>query len=105
MPTKSLHHTLEEPYRLDCIPINSQWLSGEGAGSWFHISATQDKFSITRYSPQGKIECSGIFEITNNIQFDINTPYKFMHLSHCKSVNILQDDKIVQMNRQTNAQV
>lgn len=102
MRTKKLHHTLEEPLRLDSIPQNSQWLSGEGAGSWFHIIPFKDKFIITRYSPQGKIECSGIFEITNSIQFDINKPFKFIHLSHCKSVHILQNDKVVQMTRLIN---
>jgi hypothetical protein len=105
MRKKSLHHTLEEPHRLDCIPKNSQWLSGEGAGSWFLISAIQDKFSITRYSPKGKIECSGIFEITNNIQFDINAPYKFTHLSHYKSVKIIQYDEVLKMERKISAQV
>lgn len=104
MQTKKLHYTLEEPLKLDCIPKSSQWLSGEGAGSWFYITSFKDKFIITRYSPKGKIECSGIFEITNNIQFDINKPFKFIHLSHCKSVRILQNDKVVQMERQTKAQ-
>lgn len=97
MSPKSLHHTLEEPHRPDCIPKNSQWLAGEGAGSWFHIYASKDKFTITRYNPHGKIECFGIFEVSNNVKFDINSTFHFTHLSHCKTVNIIQNNKVVKM--------
>jgi len=99
MPDKSMYNTLEEPIRLGDIPKNSQWLSGEGAGSWFHLSELQEKFLITRYSPQGKIECSGVFQILNKIPFDINLLYHFTHLSHCKSVHIIQKEKVVKMER------
>lgn len=98
-PTKELTFTLEEPVRPACIPTNCQWLSGEGAGSWFHISFQENNFLITRYNPKGKIECSGFFKISNNIPFDIDASYNFIHISHCKSVNIIQNNQVIHMIR------
>ena len=99
MRVKPIHNTIVEPTRLDSIPIESQWLSGEGAGSWFCLSPLNTMFQITRYNPQGKIECSGIFKIINDTKFDNNSPYQFTHLSHCKSVNIIQNERVVKMER------
>lgn len=97
--SKSLHNTLDKPERLASIPKNSQWLAGEGAGSWFHLSSNENKFTITRYSTQGKIECVGNFEITNNIKFDINSTYQFTHQSHCKSVSLIQNKILIELTR------
>ncbi|GAB4448614.1 MAG: hypothetical protein OHK0036_04310 [Bacteroidia bacterium] len=82
------------------IPHNSQWLSGVGAGSWFHI-VPYDKnlFCISRYNPAGKLECQSIFKITNHQHFDITQPYIFTYLSHCDMVNILQNNRIIQFSR------
>ena len=91
--------TLNEPPKTDTIPFDSQWLSGEGAGSWFYLSLTINQYEITRYSPEGKIECTGIFKITNDIPFDANISFQFVHLSHCKSITIIQNDKVIKMER------
>ncbi len=99
MSNKFSNQNLKAPFRLNNIPQNSQWLSGEGAGSWFHLTASQGNYLINRYSPMGKIECGGIFEITNHIPFDLKRIYEFTYLSHCKSVTLLQDDKIIVMTR------
>ncbi len=95
-----LKSTLSAPAIPECIPVNSQWLAGEGAGSWFYITEEETStFEITRYSPEGKTECSGKFQIKNSTLLDLSKNYEFIHLSHCKSVNIKQDDFIVCLER------
>lgn len=95
----NLHSTLGEPKKVENIPSNSQWLAGEGAGSWFSIEITVPYYKITRYSPEGKIECSGIFSVSNQVEFNINLPYQVTHLSHCQFVTILQDKREIKLNR------
>ena len=82
---------LPAPARVEHLPLHAQWLAGEGAGSWFSIKKNDEKlFEITRFSPEGKIECTGGFNcLVPN--FDILLPYQFTYLSHCKTVNILQN--------------
>lgn len=100
MPYNSkLNSTLAAPVLAENIPASSQWLSGEGAGSWFHIELAGKDYKISRYSPTGKIECSGLFRIANQIDFDIHVHFQFIHLSHCKSVSIQQQDQLVKMER------
>lgn len=84
-------YTLKEPEKHIDIPENAQWLSGEGAGSWFSIVLVNNNFQITRYSPDGDVECRSIFETESSI-FNIRLPFQFVHLSHCKEVNISQKD-------------
>ena len=102
----NLSPTLPEPQRPEFLPTNAQWLAGEGAGSWFAIGSTpqNNTFEITRYSPKGKIECQGIFEIesTDNI-LNLNKDYKFVHLSHCAFVHIKQRGNILKLNRIQNS--
>lgn len=74
------------------IPDNSKWLAGEGAGSWFSIKQIGEKFKITRFSPNGKIECSGSFNC-NKVSFDIDKDFRLDYPSHCKLVTICQFDK------------
>lgn len=94
-----LKSTLTAPAIPRNIPPNSQWLSGEGAGSWFYMESAKHDYIITRYSPTGKVECSGLFRITNQIDLDLDIPFQFIHLSHCKSVTLQQHVKIVKMER------
>lgn len=86
----SVKTTLLAPEHPNSIPTDSQWLSGEGAGSWFSIQKKAEEFYITRYSPEGKIECESEFVCANQSQFMIENQYEFVHLSHCKTVRILQ---------------
>ncbi|MBI2279806.1 MAG: hypothetical protein HYU68_03830 [Bacteroidetes bacterium] len=91
---KKTHFTklpLPEPKRAENLPKKAQWLAGEGAGSWFYITKAKNDFVITRFSPEGKIECTGIFECIHAEPFNINNAYQFTHLSHCKTVNIIQN--------------
>jgi len=95
----NLNSTLTPPPMAGNIPPNSQWLSGEGAGSWFYIESAEDAYQISRYSPSGKIECSGLFRVTNQTGLDLDIHFQFIHLSHCKSVSLQQQGKIVKMER------
>lgn len=97
----STKNTIPAPIKVDTIPEKAQWLAGEGAGSWFFITETIEKnvFSIVRYSPKGKIECEGVFSCTNASNFNISEVYLFTHLSHCKTVNIVQKGIIFTFER------
>ncbi len=97
-----LKKTLVEPTKPANVPEGAQWLSGIGAGSWFTIKKVTKDYIISRYSPNGKVECSGLFKIINNGFFDINLPYQFEHLSHCQSITIQQCKKMLVFNRLVN---
>jgi hypothetical protein len=94
-----LKSTLPAPPRHPAIPENAQWLSGEGAGSWFHIEGDGDLFLISRYSPEGKFECQSHFFKENGKRFDIQAEYRFVHLSHCKQVKIIQNEGTINFFR------
>ncbi|MFT6747166.1 MAG: hypothetical protein ACJAZ2_001514 [Glaciecola sp.] len=89
----TLKGTLEAPKRHTSVPQKAKWLSGEGAGSWFHIEKKANGFYISRYAPSGEIECEGTFKTTFN--FKVNEKYEITYLSHCAQVNVIQNnDKI-----------
>jgi hypothetical protein len=69
----------------------AQLLTGIGASSWFHISKEEENYRIKRYSEEGKEECSRIFTV-NDSTFNINKPFKFTYISHCKECTILQNN-------------
>jgi hypothetical protein len=96
MPDLSwLKTTLAAPkLKNELIPHKAQWLSGEGAGSWFYIEELSSKeYEITRFSATGITECKSIFECVSDTSFHINQPFQFVHLSHCKEVRITQNNK------------
>ncbi|MDP3468002.1 MAG: hypothetical protein Q8S11_06685 [Daejeonella sp.] len=100
MKTKQhLYTTLSAPAKTESIPENSQWLAGEGAGSWFSIEIEGRDYRINRYNSEGKIECSGLFNTLPESDFNINAPFEFVHLSHCKSVTIRQMLKVLKFHR------
>jgi len=87
-----LHTTLAEPTRpLNILP-NAKWLSGEGAGSWFHIEKVKEYYIITRLSPEGKIECKGSFILASESNFEMDKAYKITYLSHCSLVTVIQNE-------------
>ncbi|MBS3915601.1 MAG: hypothetical protein KG003_13990 [Bacteroidetes bacterium] len=86
--------TLPAPEKKDGIPSHSQWLAGEGAGSWFHIEKLNELFKITRYSPGGNVECSGLFFHPSEFNFHANDTFRMIYPCHCKIVNVLQADII-----------
>lgn len=91
MNTANLHKILPAPPKPGHISHNVQWLSGEGAGSWFLLEKENVEFIVTRFSQKGKIECKGIFYKVNYEAFNINEKYEFTYLSHCAEVNINQN--------------
>lgn len=89
------------PERLSIIPENSHWLAGEGAGSWFHMELVGKDYRIVRYSPDGRVECSGYFNYTSKTMFNILDPFIFSYLSHCQSVIISQHDSLFFFERKS----
>lgn len=94
-----LNLTLVAPVRHPDIPDDAQWLSGEGAGSWFHIAPYDYSYMITRYSPDGKFECSSLFVNSNELHFNMNQPYKITHLSHCNQITLEQNGYLFSFKR------
>jgi hypothetical protein len=93
-PTKEdLKTTLQAPNRHPEIPEEAQWLSGEGAGSWFHLQKSAEYYIVSRYNPEGALECEGFFMLVGQSGFDINEDYQFGHLSHCQRVTLMQNEK------------
>lgn len=99
MNTADLNKTLPAPAKPEFISNSAQWLSGEGAGSWFLIDKQNDNYCITRFSPEGKTECKGIFNMVDSDEFNINEKYEFTYLSHCSEVNIIQKEKKYKFKR------
>ena len=70
----------------------AQIIKGIGASSWFTIAKEQKLYRIERFSIEGELECSRLFDVSSKM-FDINQPYKFTYISHCKECTILQNKK------------
>ena len=87
---------LPKPMLPTNLPSTAKWLSGEGAGSWFVIEQESDtKYKITRFSPEGLVECKGLFG-TNIAIMDIGIDFEITYPSHCATVSILQGkEKII----------
>ncbi len=81
------------PARPSHLPSDIHWLSGEGCGSWFHIQLSDDWFAISRFSPEGKFECAGLFEQISGDPINLEVDFAFTYLSHCAEVNIIQKDQ------------
>ena len=95
-----LKGTLPEPYKPKYILEFAQWLSGEGSGSWFSIRQNEyEKYFISRFGPNGELECEGEFQISNNQSFNIRIPFQFEHLSHCRKVSIRQEKRFIEFIR------
>ncbi len=91
-------NTLMAPTIPDNIPNDAQWLSGEGSGSWFFIENYLKNYCITRFSPEGKIECKGIFRKISTASFSQNQYFEFTYLSHCSIINIFQNGIVHEFN-------
>jgi hypothetical protein len=74
------------------LPRPAQWLSGEGAGSWFHVKPFgPNRLEVFRYAPDGKIECRIVLKSNSSASFQPEKPFRLLHLSHCKQLHLLQD--------------
>jgi hypothetical protein len=94
-----LGKTLPSPLRPVTVPETAQWLSGEGAGSWFNIVAKGGGFFITRFGPNGVTECESEFILMKGQKFDLNGSYQFDYLSHCDMVVIRQHGERIEFHR------
>jgi hypothetical protein len=96
---EELSSTLAAPVRHPQIPEDAQWLSGEGAGSWFHIAFFDYNYRITRFSPDGYVECIGLFACENELQFSPDRPFKVIHMSHCNRITVTQNGNTLSFQR------
>ncbi len=96
---KNLKKTLQIPLKALSIPSNAQWLAGEGAGSWFHIEQAGTSFRIDRYNELGELECTGFFIRLGKFNLTLTKPFKFIHLSHCDQVTIMQFGEKITLKR------
>jgi hypothetical protein len=97
--TKSLRSTLEPPARNNKIPENAQWLGGEGAGSWFDLKAQNRQLMVTRYSPDGKVECTGLYKNQNNQGILPDNSFRVTYPSNCKVISLASNDRLIQFER------
>ncbi|MDA9808288.1 hypothetical protein N9B89_02780 [Flavobacteriales bacterium] len=77
--------------RPENISEKAQLISGIGASSWFTIKQENEYFRIERFSPDGELECSRLFDVTPS-SFDVKQPFEFTYLSHCKECTIIQNE-------------
>ncbi len=81
--------TLPPPEQHPAIPEKAQWLSGEGAGSWFVFEIENTLLKVIRYSVYGVIECTGLYENKNAIALLKNLDcYKVTYPSNCKTISL-----------------
>ena len=93
---RTLSKILPAPEKPAHLRPSIKWLSGEGAGSWFDIQENEanNHFKISRYSPEGFVECSGTF--TSEKALDLSSEYKLSYPSHCSVVTVIQEGQEIQ---------
>ncbi len=96
---KSLRSTLHKPAKDSKIPENAQWLSGEGAGSWFTIVPENSQLKVTRYAPDGEVECTGFYKNLSAPANFSNHNFQITYPSNCKVVSLKNQDKVLQFER------
>jgi hypothetical protein len=84
---RQLPKTLNAPEKPHALPADSKWLAGEGAGSWFCFSPANKGIQIQRFSPQGELECKGVFQAQE--PFDLTKEFTMDYPSHCMRVTVL----------------
>lgn len=77
------------------VAHHAQWLSGIAAGAWFEIYSLEkeNEYRFRRISPYGNIDCDAVYKI-DQIAFDIDTDYQFVHYSNCAFFHIEQHDSL-----------
>jgi len=92
--------TLPPPVKHHHIPNNAQWLSGEGAGSWFVFDFEGTLLKVTRYSPKGVIECIGLYENPDAVEFLKNThSFCIAYPSNCRTVSVRVNNSEIRFQR------
>jgi len=91
--------TLQQPDRNPKIPDNAQWLSGEGAGSWFVYSYGEKQLQLTRYSPEGIVECTGLFDNKSDLDVVPDDSFRITYPSNCNEITLVNEDKVLRFER------
>lgn len=92
--------TLPAPERHPNISEKAQWLSGEGAGSWFVFDIENTLLKVTRYSVYGVLECTGLYENKEAIALLKNqNSYQITYPSNCKTVSLKVNDSKIKFHR------
>ena len=93
--------TLSAPQLPENLSMESHWLAGEGAGSWFELQlADNGFFQIQRYSPKGILECKGFFKAESEVQD--YTKLSITYPSHCQQVTVVQNGTTIALIREDN---
>ena len=90
---KLIKKTLKQPVRNPNIPANAQWLGGEGAGSWFGFKFAKSLLKVTRYSPEGVIECFGLFKNSTGENIIYDQKFLVTYPSNCKVITLTQANR------------
>jgi len=92
--------TLPPPEKHPNIPVKAQWLSGEGAGSWFVFDIDNTLLKVTRYSTFGVVECTGLFENKDAINL-VQKPDSFTvsYPSNCKTLSLKVNGTEIRFHR------
>jgi len=96
---KILQSTLQSPGSDFRVPGNAQWLSGEGAGSWFVLEFLNPHLSVTRYSPEGTVECTGLYKNPNGQEIVPDQSFRVTYPSNCKVVSLRSDETELKFER------
>jgi hypothetical protein len=96
-----LKSILPAPARNENIPENAQWLSGEGAGSWFNLDGYNSELKVTRYSPEGNIECDGIFVNQQGLSGLSIQKLRLSHPSDCRAITLTNGDRLFKFERKS----
>lgn len=85
---KQKTNTLTAPNRPENLPENAQWLSGEGAGSWFTFEYKANQLLVNRYSPEGLKECTGIYNPIRLNNLPELSSLRISYPSNCAEVTL-----------------
>jgi hypothetical protein len=89
---------LPQPARNKMIPKSTQWLSGEGAGSWFETRVINKQIMLNRYSPTGELECSVFFDNSSNT-IDTLQKCTVTYPSNCKVLTLKSGKTKISLKR------
>lgn len=83
------------PKAVEGVSNHAQWLGGTGAGAWFELYKTEkpELFRFMRISAYGNIDVNGIY-IVEDLSFEYEDGYLFVHYSNCKFFHVKQGEKI-----------
>ena len=96
---KILQSTLQPPGSDSRIPGNAQWLSGEGAGSWFVLEFLNPHLRVTRYSPEGTVECAGLYKNQDGQGIVADHSFRVTYPSNCKVMSLRSKETELKFER------